>query len=184
MKSKDIIMASTEELKRLHIIKMLFEKKISQKEAASLLDLSTRQVRSIVTRIKLEGNKAIAHKLRGKPSNRKKSLSLKEKVLNPYRNKYHDFCPTFAAEKLVGLDKIKMGKETLRGWLIEAGLHKKRRKPRPHRLYRERKKTPQSQFQRALDQLGVKIIYANSPQAKGRIERLFETFQDRLVKEF
>jgi hypothetical protein len=42
---------------------------------------------------------------------------------------------------------------------------------------------PQSQFQRALCQLGVKIIYANSPQAKGRIERLFETLQDRLVKE-
>lgn len=38
-------------------------------------------------------------------------------------------------------------------------------------------------FQRALSELGVKIIYANSPQAKGRIERLFETFQDRLVKE-
>ena len=59
MKNQDIIMASTEELKRLHIIKMLFEKKIGQKEAASLLDLSTRQVRRIVTRIKLEGNKAI-----------------------------------------------------------------------------------------------------------------------------
>ena len=272
MKNQDIIMASTEELKRLHIIKMLFEKKISQKEAASLLDLSTRQVRRIAARIKLEGNKAIVHRLRGKPSNRKKSDVLKEKVLNLYRTKYHDFGPTFAAEKLSGLDKINMGKETLRGWLIEAGLHKKRRKPRPHRLYRARKQSfgemlqvdgsehawfedrgpkssflgciddatnvvfgsfythegtipaldcfyrysqkyglpvsvytdkhttyrstakplleeelnglaPQSQFQRALSELGVKIIYANSPQAKGRIERLFETFQDRLIKE-
>jgi hypothetical protein len=272
MKNQDIIMASTEELKRLHIIKMLFEKKIGQKEAAGLLDLSTRQVRRIVTRIKLEGNKAIVHKLRGKPSNRKKSDVLKEKVLNLYRTKYHDFGPTFAVEKLAGLDKIKMGKETLRGWLIEVGPHKKRRKPRPHRLYRERKHSfgemlqvdgsehawfedrgpkasflgciddatnnvfgrfythegtipaldcfyryaqkyglpvsvyldkhttyrstakpsleeelngliPQSQFQRALSELGVKIIYANSPQAKGRIERLFETFQDRLIKE-
>jgi len=141
MKNQDIIMASTEELKRLHIIKMLFEKKISQKEAASLLDLSTRQVRRIAARIKLEGNKAIVHRLRGKPSNRKKSDVLKEKVLNLYRTKYHDFGPTFAAEKLSGLDKINMGKETLRGWLIEAGLHKKRRKPRPHRLYRARKQS-------------------------------------------
>lgn len=186
--------------------------------------------------------------------------------------KYSDFGPTFAAEKLSGRDKIKIGKETLRRWLIENGLHKKRRKPRPHRLYRDRKasfgemlqvdgsehawfedrgpkasfigyiddatnvvfgrfythegtipaldlfyryvqkyglpvsmyldkhttyrstakpsieeeldgKASQSQFQRALSELGVKIIYANSPQAKGRIERLFETFQDRLVKE-
>ena len=132
MKSKDIIMASTEELKKLHIIKMFFEKKIRQKEAASLLDLSTRQVRRIAARVKLEGGKAIVHRLRQKPSNRKKSDTLKEKVLNLYRTKYHDFGPTFAAEKLGGLDKIKIGKETLIGWLIKAGLHKKRRKPRPH----------------------------------------------------
>jgi hypothetical protein len=272
MKSKDIIMASTEELKKLHIIKMFFEKKIRQKEAASLLDLSTRQIRRIAARVKLEGNKAVAHRLRQKPSNMKKSDFLKEKILNLYRAKYSDFGPTFAAEKLSGCDKIKIGKETLRIWLIEAGLHKKRRKPRPHRLYRDRKasfgemaqvdgsehawfedrgpkssligciddatnnvfgrfythegtipaldcfyryslkyglpvsvyidkhttyrstakpsieeelggEASQSQFQRALSQLGVKIIYANSPQAKGRIERLFETFQDRLVKE-
>lgn len=54
---------------------------------------------------------------------------------------YHDFGPTFAAEKLASLNKIKIGKETLRGWLIEAGLHKKRRKPRPHRLCRVRKQS-------------------------------------------
>jgi len=42
---------------------------------------------------------------------------------------------------------------------------------------------PKSQFERALDGLGVEVIHANSPQAKGRIERLFGTFQDRLIKE-
>jgi DNA-binding Lrp family transcriptional regulator len=42
---------------------------------------------------------------------------------------------------------------------------------------------PLSQFGRALNELGVELIYANSPQAKGRIERLFETFQDRVIKE-
>ena len=40
-----------------------------------------------------------------------------------------------------------------------------------------------SEFERALKELGVEVIHANSPQAKGRIERLFGTFQDRLVKE-
>lgn len=40
-----------------------------------------------------------------------------------------------------------------------------------------------SQFERALKELGIKIIHANSPQAKGRIERLFGTFQDRVIKE-
>lgn len=42
---------------------------------------------------------------------------------------------------------------------------------------------PLSQFERALKEIGVDVIHANSPQAKGRIERLFHTFQDRLIKE-
>ncbi|GBE03806.1 integrase core domain protein [bacterium BMS3Abin09] len=47
----------------------------------------------------------------------------------------------------------------------------------------EREQMLMSQFERALRELGVKIIHANSPQAKGRVERLFGTLQDRLVKE-
>jgi hypothetical protein len=44
-------------------------------------------------------------------------------------------------------------------------------------------RVPQSQFERAMRELGVQVIHAHSPQAKGRIERVFRTFQDRLVKE-
>ncbi|MBN2255279.1 MAG: ISNCY family transposase, partial [Deltaproteobacteria bacterium] len=44
-------------------------------------------------------------------------------------------------------------------------------------------KEPMSEFERALQELGVSVIHALSPQAKGRIERLFRTFQDRLIKE-
>jgi len=46
-----------------------------------------------------------------------------------------------------------------------------------------REAEPVSQFGRALAELGVRMLHAHSPQAKGRIERLFNTFQDRLVKE-
>ena len=42
---------------------------------------------------------------------------------------------------------------------------------------------PLSQFGRALGELGVELIPAHSPQAKGRVERLFQTFQDRVIKE-
>lgn len=45
------------------------------------------------------------------------------------------------------------------------------------------RRRPESQFERALRELGVNVIHAYSPQAKGRIERLFGTFQDRLIKE-
>jgi transposase len=41
---------------------------------------------------------------------------------------------------------------------------------------------PMSQLGRALDQLSIRLIAAHSPQAKGRVERLFQTLQDRLVK--
>jgi hypothetical protein len=44
-------------------------------------------------------------------------------------------------------------------------------------------KKPQSQFERTLSELSIDVIHAHSPQAKGRIERLFSTLQDRLVKE-
>jgi len=46
-----------------------------------------------------------------------------------------------------------------------------------------RDETPLSQFTRAMGELGIQMIFANSPQAKGRVERGFKTHQDRLVKE-
>ena len=42
------------------------------------------------------------------------------------------------------------------------------------------KRTEFSNFQIACEKLGIQVIYANSPEAKGRIERSFRTFQDRL----
>jgi transposase len=141
MKDQDIIMASSQELQKLHIISVFLEKKISQKEAADLLDISTRQVRRIAKKVKEKGKKAIVHGLRARPSNNKKPDDIKQKVISIYRQTYHDFGPTLAAEKLKEIHNIKIGKETLRKWLIEASLHKKRRKPRPHRLCRQRKKS-------------------------------------------
>lgn len=46
-----------------------------------------------------------------------------------------------------------------------------------------RDETPLSQFTRAMGELGIQMIFADSPQAKGRVERGFRTHQDRLVKE-
>ena len=54
-----------------------------------------------------------------------------------------------------------------------------------HTTYKstDKNKEALSQFERALSELGIELIHANTPQAKGRIERLFGTLQDRLVKE-
>lgn len=62
--------------------------------------------------------------------------------------------------------------------------HKIYRSPKEQTVEEQLKQQDsQSQFERALSELGVNVIHANSPQAKGRIERLFRTLQDRLVKE-
>jgi transposase InsO family protein len=272
MAGQDIIMASQRELKRLHIIQKVLEGGITQRDAAEVLTLSDRQIRRLVKRVKIEGEKGVIHRSRGRASNRRISQKLKEKVLKLYRAQYQGFGPTLASEKLGERDSIAINDETLRVWLIESGDWKKLRKRRAYRQWRERKQyrgemiqmdgshhdwfegrgprcvfmgyiddaagtvfgrfypyegtmpamdsfrryskryglpmsiyldkhttykspgkpsfedelngtKPLSEFERALKELGVQVIHANSPQAKGRIERFFGTLQDRLVKE-
>jgi transposase len=50
-------------------------------------------------------------------------------------------------------------------------------------IFAGQKRANFSQFKRAVEELGIHIIYANSPEAKGRIERLWNTLQDRLIPE-
>lgn len=52
-----------------------------------------------------------------------------------------------------------------------------------HTTYKSPDEYALSQFGRAMEELGIELIHARSPQAKGRVERLFRTLQDRLVKE-
>ena len=272
MAGKDILMATQEELKALHVICKAIDRVITQREAAGAIDLSERQIRRRIKRIREEGDKGITHRLRGTPSNRAIPAKIRSKALMLFKTKYPDFGPTLASEKLFERDKIKINDETLRLWLIDADIPYKKRKKRPHRQWRERKeyygqmaqmdgskhdwlegRSPKcvlmgyiddatgmpfgrfhayegtipamdsfkryikkrgiplsvyldkhttykstkkltieeeladqealSQFERALKELGVEVIHANSPQAKGRIERIFNTFQDRLIKE-
>ena len=68
MAGKDIIMATQEELKRLNIIHKVLDKRITQIEAAGILDLTDRHIRRMAARIVKEGDKGIVHKLRGKPA--------------------------------------------------------------------------------------------------------------------
>jgi transposase-like protein len=272
MAGEDIIMASQEELRRLHVIQRVLEGGLKQVEAAEILSLSSRHIRRVVKRVRGEGDRGIVHRLRGWPSNRKIPAQLKDKVIKLYRTTYQDFGPTLASEKLLERDGISISDETLRGWLLEAGDWKRVRKGRRHRQWRERKGhrgemvqvdgshhawfedrgdpcvlmgyiddatgdvfgrfydyegtmpamdsfkryirkrglplkvyldkhstykstakatieeqlegvEPLSEFERALKELGVEVSHAHSPQAKGRIERLFRTFQDRVIKE-
>jgi transposase len=258
--------------KRLYIIRQVLEKKVTRRKAAEVLDLSLRQIKRVCRRVKEEGDIGIIHKSRCRRSNHCISDSIKKKVLDLARRKYRDFGPTLITEQLRKKEEIELSDETIRQWLIAAGLSYTKRRARPHRRWRQRKahfgemlqmdgshhdwlegRGPRmvlmgyvddatgcayarfyeyegtlpafdglrsyfqkygmpctiyldkhstykglrkvsvidqlegepgtSQFQRAMKELGIEVIHANSPQAKGRIERFFRTLQDRLVKE-
>ena len=139
MAGEDIIMATQEELKRLHVVQKILEGGLKQVEAAEILSLSDRQVRRVVKRVKAEGGRGIVHKSRGKPSNRKLPDETKGKALVLYRQRYNGFGATLAAEKIKEVEGIQISDETLRTWLIEVGEWKKVRKKRVHRQWRERK---------------------------------------------
>jgi transposase len=263
----DRITMSQRERDRLKVMAPVLEGKRTQAEAARLLQVTERTIRRWVRRVQAEGDRGIRHRLRERPSNRRKSPTLRRRILQVYRQEYGDFGPTLACEKLQER-ALSVGRETLRQWLLEESLWQPQRKRDKHRQRRERrpcfgemvqgdgshhdwlegrgpqmvlvaflddatskatacfypaetteaymdllgrylrkrgrmasmyvdrdsifraecpdpseKRPAPTQFSRALTELGIELILAFSPQAKGRIERFFQTAQDRLVKE-
>jgi hypothetical protein len=65
-------------------------------------------------------------------------------------------------------------------YVDRAGIYRSDREPTPEEILAEIE--PKTQFGRAMETLGVRLILARSPQAKGRVERMNRTLQDRLVK--
>jgi predicted secreted protein len=250
----------------LKVIQKVVDGALTQVEAARLLRLSTRQIRRLRRRFDIAGDQAVVHRLRGRPSNRRIDDARRQKILAAYRRDYPDFGPTFASEKLAE-QGLAVSPETLRQWLLAAGLWQRQRQRDPHRQRRPRRacfgelvqmdtsihdwtegrgepmvlvnmiddatsrvlsgfypgETVEAhfdllgrwlkrygrpvalytdrdsifeyqdkgrgdpggltQFGRALRELDMELILARSPQAKGRVERFFETAQDRWVKE-
>jgi Helix-turn-helix domain len=122
----------------LKAMQPVLDGKRTQAEAARILKLSVRQVRRIRSKLEDGGDTALVHGLRGEPSNHQHDPALRKKVLQAYRKKYSDFGPTFAREKLAE-EGLKVGVETLRRWLLAAGLWQRRRTRDPHRSRRPRR---------------------------------------------
>src|SRR3989344_649401 len=268
-------MLEEKEKYKLEIIKKAISGTITNAVAGKLLSVSARQIRRIKSSVRKEGSLAVVHKLKGRTSNNSFKAE-KLLAIDLIKNKYSDFGPTLASEKLLEIEGIGVNPETLRLWMVEKGIWKsKKRRRHKYFSFRERKDyfgemlqfdgsyhkwfenrlldsdgypsevcllasiddatgiiklkfdlnesvfavfrfwkeyikefgKPISiyldkystykvnfksavdnlelltQFQKALNILDIKMISANTPQAKGRVERLFQTLQDRLVKE-
>jgi transposase len=261
---------------RLVVLRKAEKKLIGQGQAARELGVTSRQVRRLVKRLKKDGDKAVIHKLRGRPSNRRTSGKTREKIaLILSEEVYRDFGPTLASEYLADKHDIRIGREALRQVMISAGLWRARgqkvdavhqwrerrscrgeliqwdtsthdwlegrgetiylihmiddatseltarfvrhdsteenmsvlrfylerhgrpvafytdkaslfqtavKAPRYAKVAGDRPELPPTQIGRALRELSIVWIAAHSPQAKGRVERSFQTAQDRLVK--
>jgi len=134
-----LLAMSQRERTRLVMMTRIEEKAMTIKEAAEVMGVSYRQGRRIYKRYREEGDSGLIHENRGQPSNRRKHSEVKGKVLALYKEQYWDFGPTLAAEMLEKRDGHEIDHETLRRWLLAAGLWQRRRKRAKHRQQRERK---------------------------------------------
>jgi transposase len=265
---------SARELRRVEVLSRVKAGSLTVRSAATLLGVSYRQAKRLVARYRAEGAKGLKHRSAGGASNHARPAAERVQVLALVRQKYSGavevrFGPTLAAEHLASEDGVTVHHDTLRRWMLSAGLWSRARKRSPHRSRRERKAhfgelvqldgsfhlwyeargprgclmnlvddatgrtlarlgdaetiwaaadvlrrwidaygvplalytdwknvyvrepnaeeqatgtVPRTQFGRMCASLGIQIIAASSPQAKGRVERNHGTHQDRLVK--
>ena len=106
------ITMSEKERNQMRVFDRLIRKEITQQSAALMLNITDRQVRNKLKRYSMEGAKSLPHRSRGRPS--KKRWSRREQALKLIKKLYHDFGPSFAAEKLEKHHNIKVSSETLR----------------------------------------------------------------------
>src|SRR6266849_4080553 len=116
---------SQEERDRLDWLKRAQDGTMTQREAAQKMGVSDRWVRTLLKGMKKRGDGVVVHALRGRASNRKIAAKEQGRAMELLRQpEWHDFGPTFASQQLARRHKLEVSKETLRAWMIEAGLWK------------------------------------------------------------
>ncbi len=116
------------EIKRLQVMTQLEEKRITQRIAAEQLQVSIRQVKRLWRAYQEQGAAGLVNKSRGKPGHNQLNEEVKKKALNLILERYRDFGPTLATEKLLELHGVKISDESVRKMMIAEGLWKHRRK--------------------------------------------------------
>ena len=133
---------SLEEIDRATVCRYVRDKTITARQGAELVGVTARQFRRVYRAWEQEGDDALAHGLRGKPSNHAKAPEFRawalEKAQEPL---FSDFGPTLLAEHLSAhpeaMEEVKA--VTLRLWMIEAGLWQARHRKTRHRKARPRR---------------------------------------------
>src|SRR5581483_4570520 len=110
----EIYSMSKKQIDQAQFFKLLELKCMTQSAVSEVIDLSERQIRRKQKNYKINGAASLIHKGKGKPSNRRTSDEIVEKILELMKTKYAGFGPTLAAEKLLSEEKIKIDHDVLR----------------------------------------------------------------------
>src|SRR3954469_16553479 len=121
-----VVLMSKRELNRIDILARLESGCLTPGAAAALLQVSERQVYRLRRRFRDGGPAAIADRRRGRPSNNRLPDGLRDHAVTLVREHYADFGPTLAAEKLADRPNWRVSRETLRSWMIQAGVWRPR----------------------------------------------------------
>src|ERR1039458_124295 len=117
------IAMSQQERDELDWLRRAKEGSISQREAAQKMGVSDRWVRKLLKRMIKQGDAVVVHGLRGRPSNRKRPAETQRQAVKLLKQPdWHDFGPTFASQQLAKRHGIEVSDETVRKWMIEAGI--------------------------------------------------------------
>ena len=121
-----VVLMRKRELNRIDVLARLESGRLTPGAAAALLRVSERQVYRLMRRFREGGPAAIADRRRGRPSNNRLPDVLRNQAVALVREHYADFGPTLAAEKLADRHDVRVSRETLRSWMIQAGVWRPR----------------------------------------------------------
>src|SRR4051794_9177753 len=117
-----VVPMSRQELSRFDTLLRVRRRELRAEDAAELLGLSRRQIFRLLDRLHANGAEGLVSRKRGGRSNHRLPDSMQAEAVALVRERYYDFGPTFAAEKLAELHDIHVSRETLRSWMIDAGI--------------------------------------------------------------
>lgn len=137
---EEIVGLNGRERDRLVMLRQVKERKLTQRKAAEQLGLSSRWVKKLMKRLKSEGDRGLAHRLRGRASNRGHGAEVRKRSVELVGERYADYGPTLASEVLASDHAIAVNRETLRQWMSQARIWKPRRqKIKKVHVWRERR---------------------------------------------
>ena len=130
---------SVAERERAYLVRQTLDQCLGQREASERLGISVRQFKRLVHVWKEQGDAGVVSRQRGRPSNNRLAEEVRARISGLLQDKYPDFGPTLAAEKLLELEGIKVSAETIRKMQVQLSLWKPKTR-RARRVFQVRER--------------------------------------------